>query len=62
MVWIVLAICLILFGLGIGLIGLSVNMLGYSIVGGIMLLAGIWMLISIRRQSRYWGRNTGEPN
>ncbi len=55
MVWIVLAICLILFGAGIGVIGFTLNMLGYAIVGGIMLLAGIWMLVSLRRQSRYWG-------
>jgi hypothetical protein len=55
MVWIVLAICLILFGAGIGVIGFTLNMLGYAIVGGIMVLAGIWMLVSLRRQSRYWG-------
>ena len=55
MVWIVLAICLIVFGAGIGVIGFTLNMLGYAIVGGIMVLAGIWMLVSLRRQSRYWG-------
>ena len=55
MVWIVLAICLILFGAGIGVIGFTLNMLGYAIVGGIMVVAGIWMLVSLRRQSRYWG-------
>jgi len=54
MVWIVLALCLILFGAGIGVIGLVIDMLGYAIVGGIMVLAGIWMLVSMRRQSRYW--------
>src|SRR5687768_14030673 len=41
MVWIVGALCLILFGAGIGVIGLSLNMFGYAIVGGIMVLAGI---------------------
>ena len=55
MVWIVLALCLILFGGGIGVIGFTLSMLGYAIVGGFMVLAGIWMLVSLRRQSRYWG-------
>jgi hypothetical protein len=55
MVWIVGALCLIIFGAGIGVIGLSLNMLGYAIVGGIMVLAGIFLLVSIRRNSRYWG-------
>jgi hypothetical protein len=57
MVWIVGALCLILFGAGIGVIGLSLDMLGYAIVGGIMVLAGIWMLVSLRRHGRYWGAN-----
>jgi hypothetical protein len=55
MVWIVGALCLILFGAGIGVLGLSLDMLGYAIVGGIMALAGIFMLVSFRRQGRYWG-------
>jgi|GEM_PF-4038307 hypothetical protein len=55
MVWIVGALCLILFGAGIGVIGLSLNMLGYAIVGGIMVLAGIFLLVSFRLNSRYWG-------
>jgi len=46
MVWIVGAVCMILFGGGIGVIGLSLGMLGYAILGGIM---------SIRRHGRYWG-------
>ena len=57
MVWIVGALCLIVFGAGLGVIGLSLDMLGYAIVGGIMVLAGLWMLVSIRRQSRYWKVN-----
>ena len=57
MVWIVGALCLILFGAGTGVIGLSLDMLGYAIVGGIMVLAGIWMLVSLRRHGRYWGEN-----
>jgi len=57
MVWIVGALCLMVFGAGLGVIGLSLGMLGYAIVGGIMVLAGIWMLLSIRRQSRYWKVN-----
>ena len=55
MVWIVGALCLMLFGSGIGVIGLSLGMLGYAIVGGIMVLAGISMLVSLHRQGRYWG-------
>jgi hypothetical protein len=55
MVWIVGAVCLILFGAGIGVLGLSLDMLGYAIVGGIMALAGIFLLVSFRRQGRYWG-------
>jgi hypothetical protein len=54
MVWIVGALCLILFGAGIGVIGLSLDLLGYAIVGGIMVLGGVWMLASLRRHSRYW--------
>jgi hypothetical protein len=55
MVWIVG--CLILFGAGIGVIGLSLDMLGYSRGGGIMALAGIVLLVSIGRHGRYWGAN-----
>jgi hypothetical protein len=56
MVWIVGALCLILFGAGIGVIGLSLDMLGYAIVGGIMVLAGIFLLVSFRSSIvRYWG-------
>ena len=54
MVWIVGALCLIVFGAGLSVIGLSLDMLGYAIVGGIMVLAGIWILVSLRRHSRYW--------
>ena len=52
MVWIVGALCLILFGAGIGVIGLSLGMFGYAIVGGIMVLGGIFMLVSLHRQGR----------
>jgi hypothetical protein len=55
MVWIVGAVCMILFGGGLGVIGLSLGMLGYAIVGGIMALYGIFLLVSIRRHSSYWG-------
>ena len=55
MLWVVVALCLILFGAGIGVIGLSLNMLGYALVGGIMVLAGIIRLVSIRRNSCYRG-------
>ena len=54
MVWIVGAVCMILFGGGIGVIGLSLGMLGYAILSGIMVLYGVFLLVSIRRNSRYW--------
>jgi hypothetical protein len=55
MVWIVGAWCLILFGAGIGVIGLSLSMFGYAIVGGIMVLAGIFLLVSSYVGiGRYW--------
>jgi hypothetical protein len=47
---------LIFFGATLGVIGLSFAMLGYAIVGGIMVLAGIFLLVSFRR--RAWGNIT----
>jgi hypothetical protein len=55
MVWIVGAVCMILFGGGIGAIGLSLGMIGYAILGGVMALYGIFLLVSFRRHGRYWG-------
>ena len=52
MVW---GSCLIFFGVALGVIGLSVDMLGYAIVGGIMVLGGIFWLVSVHRQRRYLG-------
>jgi hypothetical protein len=49
MVWIIGAVSMIFFGAGLVAIGLSVSMLGYAIVGGILILAGIFLLASIRR-------------
>ena len=40
MVWIIDAICMILFGAGLVAIGLSPPLFGYAIVGGISVLAG----------------------
>ena len=54
MLWIVGAICMILFGGGIGVIGLSLGMLGYAILGGIMVLYGIFLLVSVGRHTRFW--------
>jgi uncharacterized integral membrane protein len=54
MVWMVGAVCLIFFGAAIAVIGLSVGMLGYAIVGGLMALAGICLLVSFRRKVRDW--------
>jgi len=51
MVWIIGAICMILFGAASVAIGLLASMLGYAIVGGILLVAGIFLLVSIRRSA-----------
>ena len=52
MVWIVGAICMIFFGVAISAVGLSVGMLGYVILGGILAAAGIFLLVSMRRTRR----------
>ena len=52
MVWIIGAICMIVFGALLVVIGLSMTMLGYAIVGGIMVLTGIFLLVSMRRSWR----------
>jgi hypothetical protein len=57
MVWTVGAVCMIIFGATLGVIGLSLDMLGYAIVGGIMVLAGIFLLVSFRR----WARGNISP-
>jgi hypothetical protein len=49
MVWIIAAVCMIVFGAALVAIGLSLAMLGYAIVGGILALAGLFLLVSIRR-------------
>ena len=51
MVWIVGAALMILCGAGLGVIGLSLGMLGYAILGGIMALCGVFLLVSIGRPS-----------
>ena len=48
MLWIV-GVCMILFGATLGVIGLSLDELTWSIVGGILVLAGIFLLVSFRR-------------
>jgi uncharacterized membrane protein len=52
MVWIIGAICMIFFGAALVAIGWSVAMLAYAIVGGILVLAGIFVLVSIRQSWR----------
>jgi membrane protein implicated in regulation of membrane protease activity len=52
MVWIIGAVCMIFFGLALVAVGWSVAMLGYAIVGGILALAGIFLLVSMRRTRR----------
>lgn len=49
MVWIIGAVCMIFFGAALVAVGWSVAALGYAIVGGILILAGIFLLVSIRR-------------
>jgi uncharacterized membrane protein HdeD (DUF308 family) len=48
MVWIVGAVCMIFFGIALVVIGVVVDILRYAI-GGILVLAGIFLLASIRR-------------
>ena len=52
MVWMIGAICMIFFGVALVAVGWSMAMLGYAIVGGIMVLAGIFLLLSMRRTWR----------
>jgi hypothetical protein len=52
MVWIIGAVCMIFFGVALVAIGWSAAMLGYAIVGGIMVVAGIFLLASMRRSWR----------
>jgi hypothetical protein len=49
MVWIIGACCMMFFGACLVAIGLSVGMLGYAIIGGVLVLAGIFLLVSMRR-------------
>jgi hypothetical protein len=56
MVWIIGAICMIFFGTSLLVIGLSVNVLSYAIVGVVMVVVGIFLLRSMRRS-----RGNGPP-
>ena len=49
MVWIFGAILMSLFGAGFVVIGLYLPSLAAAIVGGIMVVVGIFLLVSIRR-------------
>ncbi len=57
MVWIIGAICMILFGAAGVAIGLYLPMLAYAIVGGILVVAGIFLLVSFRRSGGPLSRN-----
>ena len=57
MVWIIGAICMILFGAAGVAIGLYLPMLAYAIVGGILLVAGILLPVSFRRSGGPLSRN-----
>ena len=49
MVWLIGAICMILFGaLGVT-IGLYLSVFDYAIVGGILLVVGILLMVAFRR-------------
>jgi hypothetical protein len=49
MVWIIGAMCMILFGAEFVAIGLLLSTLGSAIVGGILVLAGMFWLVSMQR-------------
>jgi len=49
MVWIIGAVSMVFFGIALVVIGLVVNMLLYSILGGIVALGGIFLMVSMRR-------------
>jgi len=57
MVWIIGAICMIFFGAASVAVGLFLPMLGYAILGGILVVAGILLLVSIRRSGGPLSRN-----
>ena len=57
MVWLVGAICMIFFGAAAVAIGLYLPMLGYAIAGGILVVAGIFLLVSFRRSGGPLSRN-----
>jgi len=57
MVWLIGAICMILFGAAGVALGLYLPMLGYAIVGGILVVAGIFLLVSFRRSGGPLSRN-----
>jgi len=61
MVWIIGAVSMIFFGAALVAIGLSVDMLGYAVLGGILVLAGIFLLVSIRRSRGNRSQNEGGP-
>jgi hypothetical protein len=43
---------MLLIGAALGAIGLLLNILGYAIVGAIMVLTGIFLLVSFRSSAR----------
>ncbi len=52
MLWIAGAVCMILFGALLGYIGLALDdMLAWAIVGGILVLVGIFLLVWYRRSA-----------
>ena len=57
MIWIVGAICMILFGAAGVAIGLYLPMFAYAIVGGILVVAGVLLLVTFRRSGGPLSRN-----
>ena len=57
MVWLIGAICMILFGAAGVVLGLYLPELAYAIVGGILVVVGIFLLVSFRRSQGPLARN-----
>jgi hypothetical protein len=57
MVWLIGAICMILFGAAGVVIGVYLPMWLYAIVGGVLIVAGILLLVAFRRSGGPLSRN-----
>ena len=57
MVWVMGAICMIILGAALVVIGLYLPMIPYAIAGGILALVGICLLVAFRRSGGPLARN-----